>query len=212
MRLASRGDAAIGPGIEPARRRSSTSSVVTKMKMFSRPHGRGSRCWRPRADGERAIERELHVPGSRGLHAGGRDLLRQLSRRDDRLRQTDVVVRQEHDLQQLAGQRIVVDDLGDVIGELDDQLRLRVARRRLAGENLDPRHPGLVRLGLDGDVECDRLQEIEQLPLVFVDALDLHVEHRIRVDRNPEHALLIHRASATLLARSRSTHAGSHRR
>ena len=28
-----------------------------------------------RADGQRAVERELHVAGARGLHAGGRDLL-----------------------------------------------------------------------------------------------------------------------------------------
>ena len=40
-----------------------------------------------RADGERAVERELHVAGARGLHAGGRDLLRQVGRRDHELGQ-----------------------------------------------------------------------------------------------------------------------------
>ena len=36
-----------------------------------------------RADGQRAVEHELHVPGSRGLLARGRDLLRQIGRRVD---------------------------------------------------------------------------------------------------------------------------------
>src|SRR5690242_5043380 len=35
-----------------------------------------------RADGKRAIERKLHVAGARSLHARGRDLLREVRRRD----------------------------------------------------------------------------------------------------------------------------------
>ena len=58
-----------------------------------------------RADGQRAVERKLHVAGAGGLHAGGRDLLRQVGRRDDRPREADVVVRQERDLEPVADRR-----------------------------------------------------------------------------------------------------------
>ena len=55
-----------------------------------------------RADGERAVERELHVAGARGLHARRRDLLGEVRGRDDRLGEAHVVVGQEHHLQQVA--------------------------------------------------------------------------------------------------------------
>ncbi len=55
-----------------------------------------------RADGQRAVERELHVAGAGRFHAGGRDLLGEVGRRDDRLGEADIVVRQEHDLQPAA--------------------------------------------------------------------------------------------------------------
>ena len=65
-----------------------------------------------RADGQRAVERQLHVAGARGLHAGGGNLLGQVGGRDDHLRQADVVVRQEHHLQHAAQRRVVVDHRG----------------------------------------------------------------------------------------------------
>ena len=61
--------------------------------------------------------------------------------------------------------------------ELDDQLGVVIARRRLAGEEFDARHP--VQLGMRADLVVERhgLDDVEQLALVFVDALDLDVEH-----------------------------------
>src|SRR5947199_306001 len=59
-------------------------------------------------------------------------------------------------------------------------------RRALAGEDLDPRHPGPVRVGAHREVEGDRLQDVEELALVLVDALDVDVEHGGRVDHQPE--------------------------
>ena len=72
---------------------------------------------------------------------GGRDLLGQVGRRDDRLGEAHVVVRQEDDLEQAAHRRVVVDDPRDVVGELDDELGLLVAGGGLAGEDLHARHP-----------------------------------------------------------------------
>ena len=81
---------------------------------------------------------------------------------------------------------IVVDDLGDVVDQLDDQLGVAIARRRLAGEDLDPRHPVALRLVLHRLVQRDGFEDVEQLPLVFVDALDLDVEQRGRIDLDAE--------------------------
>ena len=61
-------------------------------------------------------------------------------------------------------------------------LGLGIVRGRLAGEDLDARHPILVRLGAHRVIERDRLEYVQELALVFVDALDLDVEHRSRVD------------------------------
>ncbi len=145
-----------------------------------------------RADGERTVERELHVAGARGFHAGGRYLLRQVGGRDDRFGEADIVVRQEDHLEPVPHQRVVVDDARDVVRQLDDELGAHIAGRGLAGEDLHPRRPVLLRVGADRLVERDRFEDVEELTLVFVDALDLHVEQRSRVDANagprPDHA------------------------
>ena len=94
-----------------------------------------------RADGQRAVERQLHVAGARGLHAGRRDLFGEVAGRHDLFGGADIVVRNEHDLQQTADRTVVVDDPCDVVDELDDQLGLPIARGGLAGEDLDPRRP-----------------------------------------------------------------------
>ena len=64
-----------------------------------------------RADGERAVQRELHVAGARGLHARRRDLLGEIGGRNDHLGQADIVVGHEHHLEQAAHGGIVVDHL-----------------------------------------------------------------------------------------------------
>ena len=90
-----------------------------------------------RAHGERAVQRQLHVAGARSLHAGGGDLLRQIGAGDDRLGEADAVIRQEHHLEPAGDIRVAVDELGHIAGELDDELGLDVARRRLPAEDLD---------------------------------------------------------------------------
>ena len=158
-----------------------------------------------RADRERAVERELHVAGAGSFHAGGGNLLRQIGGRNDLFGEADAVIRHEHHFQPVADHRIGIDHRGDVVGELDDQLGALVARRRLAGEDLHPRHPVLLRLRADRLVERDRLQDVEQLALVFVDALDLHVEQRVRRHAQPVRACS-RSASRHLLARAPSAY------
>src|SRR6201999_2840454 len=133
-------------------------------------------------DGDRAVERELHVASAGGFHAGGRNLFGKIGGRDDHFGQADIVVGKERDLQACGDDRIVVDDFGDVVDQLDDQFGIAITCRRLAGEDLDARHPVALRIILDRVVERDRFHDVEQLPLVFVDVLDLHVEQGGRID------------------------------
>src|SRR5207244_10671273 len=124
--------------------------------------------------------------GTGSLHAGGGNLAGQVGGRNDHFGKADIVVGQEHDLQPSGDIRVVVDDSGDVVDQLDDQFRVAITRRRLAGKDLHPRHPVALRLVLYRLVQRDRFKDVEQLPLVFVDALDLHVEQRRRVDLGAE--------------------------
>ncbi len=110
-----------------------------------------------------------------------RYLLGKIGRGNDHLGRADVVVGYEHHLDQPAHGGIVVDHLGHVVDQLDDELCQPVARRRLAGEDAHPRHPVLLGMGAHRVVERDRLDDVEELALVFVDALDLDVEERVRV-------------------------------
>ena len=135
-----------------------------------------------RADGERAVEGELHVAGPRSLHARRRDLLGKVGGRDQHLGETDVVVGDEHHAQDVAHRRVRVDDAGDVVRQFDDELGVVIGRRRLAGEELHPRRPVPFRVRADLVVERHRLDDVEELALVLVDALDLDVEDRVRVE------------------------------
>ena len=133
------------------------------------------------ADGQRAVERKLHVAGSRGLGSGGRYLLRQVGARHDHFSHRDAIVRDEHQLEPVAHARVGVDDAGDVVDQLDDALGAVVGRRRLAGDDDGARDPVGLRVGQDRLVAGDDMQQVEQLALVFVDAFDLHVEQARRI-------------------------------
>ena len=164
-----------------------------------------------RADRERAVQRHFHVARAGCLHAGRGNLLGEIRRRNDGFREADVVVRQERDLEPVADIGIVVDDVRDIVGELDDQLGPRIARRRLAGEDLDTRRVGRTGIALDLPIDRGRRDDIQQLALVLVDALDLHVEQRVRADDNAE-PILDHRRQGLLAVPAQLGDAVLHRR
>lgn len=62
-----------------------------------------------RADGQRAVQGQLHVAGTGRFFTGGRDLLGNIRRRDQHFSRRNAVVRQEHHLQLVAHFRIAVD-------------------------------------------------------------------------------------------------------
>ncbi len=137
-----------------------------------------------RAERERAVQRELHVAGAGGLGAGGRNLLGEIGRRDDIGGGGDVVVRNEHHLEPLAHRGVVVDHVGHGVDQADDELGARVAGRGLAGEQHGARDG--IGAGAQAVVARHHVQHVEQLALVLVDALDVHVEQRIGVHGDPE--------------------------
>src|SRR5690606_1633141 len=65
--------------------------------------------------------------------------------------------------------------------QLDHELRETVAGRRLAAENEGARDLVAAYSALQAVVDRDDVQDVQMLALVLVDALDLNVEQRVRV-------------------------------
>ena len=128
------------------------------------------------ADRQRAVEREFHVAGAGGLLAGGGDLLGEISRRDDLLGERDAVIRQEDNLESILHARIGVDLGPDGVNRLDDVLGEVVAGSGLGGKDENTRGDVVVGILKDPPIESQDVKEIEVLALVFVQALDLHIE------------------------------------
>ena len=162
------------------------------------------------ADGECAAQRKLHVAGARGLGASGGYLLRQVGRRHDDLGQAHAVVGYEHHLEQAAHALVVVDGGGHVVDEPDDQLGHGVGAGGLAREHHHARHMRTVGLGQDALVAGDDVQHVEQLALVLVDALDLHVEQGAGVQRDVQ--VLLHPLGQPVLVLLLGMAEGGHER
>src|SRR5262249_19009456 len=90
------------------------------------------------------------------------------------------------DLQSISNQGIAVDRLRNIVRQFDYQLGPRIVWRCLSREDFDARNPVVVRLGKDLPISRDRIQNIEQLALIFVNAFDLDIEQRAGVDVQPE--------------------------
>ena len=141
------------------------------------------------ADGQRAVERELHVPGSGGLLAGRGDLLGEVGGRHDPLGERDAVVRQEDHLEPVVDPGVGVDPGGNGIDGLDDVLGQVVAGRGLGGEDEDAGRDVGLRVLEEAAVEGQDMEQVEMLALVLVEALDLDVKEGGRVHVDPAFAL-----------------------
>ena len=110
------------------------------------------------ADGQCSVQRQLHITGSRRLHAGGRDLLREIRRGHDYLREGNIVILQKRNAQLIAHFGVRVDGASHVVDELDDGLGHRIARSRLAGEDHGARHDVGARILANAPVTCHDVQ------------------------------------------------------
>ena len=139
-------------------------------------------CAVERAERDRAIDHQLHVAGTGGLLTRNGDLLGQVGSRDDDLGQRDFIVFNEDHLELVLHLRVRVYKIGNGDDERNDLLGQIIACGCLGREDECLRIDRLFRVILDIVVKRQDMQDIQQLPLVFMQALDLHVEDRIRVD------------------------------
>ena len=108
--------------------------------------------------------------------------MREIGRRNDQLGDGYPVIRHEDHLQLVPRARIVVDHLGHVVDQTDDQFGHVIGRRRLATEDHRARRCVTVDTVQDVIVVGHDVQQVEELPLVFVNALDLYVEDAVRIE------------------------------
>ena len=95
-----------------------------------------------------------------------------------------VEVRQEHHLENLRDERVLIDGPRDAVDQLYDQLGHAVSGSRLAAE--DDRSGGCR--GARGTpqlvVDSDQVQNVQVLALVLVQPLHRYIEHRVRIYNN----------------------------
>ena len=132
-------------------------------------------------DGQCSIHHEFHISGAGGLLAGGGNLLRHLRCRHQLFRQRHAVILQKHHLQLAAAQRIAVDLPGQHIDQADNIFRHLVARRRLGAEQIDMGDNIPVRIVVQLLIAGNDLHHIEQLALIFMQALNLDVENTVHI-------------------------------
>ena len=138
-------------------------------------------CAVQRTDGERAVDHQLHAARAAGLLACQRDLLADLGRGNEGLGHADVVVLEEDEIDLLADARILLDVLADHAEQLDDALGHVVARGGLGAEDEGLGLQVEVGIFLQIKIQTDHVEGVEQLSLVLVQTLDLHVKDRVGI-------------------------------
>ena len=128
-----------------------------------------------RAQGQSAVEHELHVGGAARLLGGQADLLGDVSSGDHALGSGDVVVLDHDNLQVGSHVGVVCNPLGQRQDQVNDVLGDSVGRGRLAAKDDGD---GMLRsvAVLDIEVLPDDVEREHLLALVLVDALDLDVD------------------------------------
>ena len=132
--------------------------------------------------GQRTVHHELHVRGTGSFLTSHRDLLGDIRSRNDVLGGRDIVVVNENNLDAAIDIRIIVDQVGNGVNQLDDSLRANVAGGSLRAEDEDSLGNVQSRIVLDAEVQIQDVERVEKLTLVLVQTLDLDVVNCIRVD------------------------------
>ena len=78
--------------------------------------------------------------------------------------------------------RIGVHHLGNVVDELDDLLGRPVSRRGFAGKNITALHLRLHAIFHHAQVFMDHAHHVQELALVFMNALHVDIKHRLRIN------------------------------
>ena len=137
-----------------------------------------------RTERDRAVEHQLHIAGAACLGPRQRDLLGDFAGRHQQLGDCDAVIFQKYNAQLIAYSRIALNHIAQSADELDDLFGQKVSGRGLRAEDIRLWHKRRVWIILKPKILCQDMQRIEMLPLIFVQALDLHIKDGIGVERN----------------------------
>jgi len=80
--------------------------------------------------------------------------------------------------------KIVVDEVAQQHDKADDFLGKIIPRRRFCPKDIGARHKIHLRIFAQLLIDGQNMECVEQLTLVFVHPLDLHIKNRIRIDGN----------------------------
>ena len=148
------------------------------------------------AQGHSTVEHQLHIAGAGGLCACRGDLLGNVGGRNNVLRIRAVIVLHKNDLQLICYRRIVVDHKSDAVDIADNGLGTGIAGCGFCTEQVY----GGLEVGqlsvFQAEVDVHDGQSVQQLTLVFVKALNLHIEHKVGIQLD---ALLLFQNLAKLL-------------
>ena len=137
-----------------------------------------------RTDGDGPVHHQFHAAGAGSFLAGSRDLLRNLGGRYDRLRRGDAVILDKIDLEPVFAERIVVDIVLHGEEQFNDALGRAITGSRLGPEDIGTRQEGTAGLVVQLQLQLGNVHSTEKLAFIFVQALDLHVHNRIRIEED----------------------------
>ena len=134
------------------------------------------------SDGQGTVEGEFHIARAAGFFSSGGDLFGEIGGGDDSLGEADAIVWEKDNLEFVVDAGIGVDHGGDGIDRFDDTLCEVVAGSGFGGEDEDAW--GDIEMGRleQAPIEGENVEEIEVLPFVFVEPLNLDIEEGGWVD------------------------------
>ena len=128
-----------------------------------------------------AVHHELHVRSSRSFFSCRRNLLRDICGREYLLRDRNSVVLDEHYAEFSSDAPVVIDPFSNGVDELDDCFRPSVARCGFCAEYEGSWRRIEARVFYEPVVKVHDVENVQELSLVLVETLYLHVENRICV-------------------------------
>jgi len=160
------------------------------------------------SDKQTAVQTELHVRSARGLSSSSGYVLADVRSRNQHLRERDGVVREEVKTEKIFRVGVGIEDACSVDDKADSQFGNIIARGRLSGKEDD--------LGIDclplfwghrfqREVSMNDAHDVEGLALVLMQTLDLHVEHRMRIDLQAQSRLDVMRKTLLVALLDRGT-------
>lgn len=137
------------------------------------------------SDDKSSIHNKLHIRSSRRLCSRSWNVLREFSSWDDNFSIGYAIVGKEQTFQVVFGFAIIVDDVADFVDEFDDLFGVEISWSSFSWEHNcsgDDFESFLGTHFLYRKISVNNVQDIHELPFVFVNSLNLDVEHWVWID------------------------------